>query len=79
MSNESRHISSAASNLPLRQPDVRRRRFLIAFGAGAAGAAAAAPAIAAPAAAVAQAAPEPESTGYRETEHVRRYYASTRL
>lgn len=79
MSHESRHDSSAGSNPAPRQPDVRRRRFLIAFGAGAAGAAAAAPAVAGPMAAVAQAAPEPESTGYRETEHIRRYYASTRI
>lgn len=79
MSSASPHDSSAASNPPLRQPDIRRRRFLLAVGAGAASAAASAPATAGPAAAVAQAAPEPESTGYRETEHVRRYYASTRL
>ncbi len=79
MSHDSRHDSSAGSSSAPRQPDVRRRRFLIAFGAGAAGAAAAAPAVAGPAAVVAQAAPEPQSTGYRETEHIRNYYASTRL
>ena len=73
MSHESWHDSSAGSNPARRQPDVRRRRFLIAFGAGAAGAAAAAPAPGRPAAVVAQAAPEPESTGYRETEHIRNY------
>ena len=78
MSDASRHDSPAVpSTSP--QPDVRRRRFLLAFGAGAAGAAAAAPAVAGPAAIVAPAAATPEAKGYRETEHIRSYYASTRL
>ena len=57
--------------------DVKRRRFLFALGAGGAGAAAAA----VPVANAVQAAAEQtnESKGYRETEHVRDYYASTRL
>ncbi|MFO1314040.1 MAG: formate dehydrogenase [Burkholderiales bacterium] len=60
--------------------DAKRRRFLLALGAGGAGAAAVATqSLAAPAAdAVAQAAPE-AAQGYRETEHVRDYYATTRI
>jgi len=57
--------------------DVKRRRFLLALGAGSAGAAAAAVPLAN---AVEAATSQPdESKGYRETEHVRDYYASTRL
>ena len=57
--------------------DVKRRRFLFALGAGSAGAAAAAiPVANAVDAATTQ---NDESKGYRETEHVRDYYASTRL
>ncbi len=78
MSDTSRRDSPAVPNTPP-QPDVRRRRFLMAFGAGAAGAAAAAPAVAGSAAIVAPAAAAPEAKGYRETEHIRNYYASTRL
>ena len=59
-------------------PDTRRRRFLM-FGAGAAGAAAAAPVLAAPAALVDTPEVKAVSQGYRETEHVRSYYATTRL
>ena len=57
-----------------------RRRFLFALGASGAGAAAAAaaPAVQASIAETAAAAP-PASRGYRETEHVRDYYDSTRL
>ena len=60
-------------------PDAKRRKFLL-FGASAAGAAAAAPVLAAPGAIVeTPAATENKSQGYRETAHVRRYYATTRL
>ena len=57
--------------------DVKRRRFLFALGAGSAGAAAAA----VPVANAIEAADtqSSESKGYRETEHVRDYYATTRL
>jgi len=68
-----------APQSPSPSTDLRRRRFLLALGAGSAGAATAAAqplaAIADPAAGAATAA----SQGYRETEHVRDYYASTRL
>jgi hypothetical protein len=79
MSDASRHDSLAARAQKPQATDVRRRRFLMAFGAGAAGAAASASAVSGPAAIVAPTAPEPESKGYRESEHVRNYYASTRL
>jgi hypothetical protein len=52
----------------------------MAFGAGAAGAASAKALAAAPAAVAAPAAEtKPASQGYRETEHVRTYYATTRI
>jgi len=57
--------------------NLKRRRFLLALGAGSAGAAAAAAPIAAQA--VDPAADPSASKGYRETEHVRDYYASARL
>jgi hypothetical protein len=65
---------------PASAPNSRRRRFLFALGASGAGAAAAAaaPAVQASVAQAAAAQP-PASRGYRETEHVRDYYASTRL
>lgn len=76
-----RRSPSGSSNAPQsaasHSPDTRRRRFLFALGAGSAGAAAAAVpmAQAVPAAPVVAA----ESDGYRETDHVRDYYATTRL
>jgi hypothetical protein len=74
------HVPTTSAT-PSPNADLKRRRFLFALGAGsAAGAAAAAQAIAAPVATAANAAPEGERTsGYRETEHVRDYYASTRI
>ena len=58
--------------------DLKRRRFLLAVSAGGAGAVAAA----APARAVVAASTDAEATaatGYRESEHVKRYYDTTRL
>ena len=63
--------------LPMR-PDANRRRFLM-FGATAAGAAAAVPVLASPAALVDAPEAKPASQGYQETEHVRNYYATTRI
>lgn len=63
---------------PVPQPDVRRRRFLLAFGAGAAGAVAVAPAFATTIAAVTPAEAKPNVRGYRETDHIRTYYATAR-
>jgi hypothetical protein len=59
--------------------DTKRRRFLLAFGAGAASAASTSALAASPAAIVPPAQSVPVSQGYRETDHVRKYYASTRL
>ncbi|HVE49978.1 MAG TPA: formate dehydrogenase [Casimicrobiaceae bacterium] len=58
--------------------NVKRRRFLLALGAGPAAAAAAATSLAAPVGSVTQQAAT-TAAGYRETEHVRDYYASTRI
>jgi hypothetical protein len=72
------YLSTALSRVA-RSLDANRRRFLT-FGAGAVGAAIAVPALARPARVVARppvAAHRP--IGYRETEHTRHYYATTRL
>jgi hypothetical protein len=76
-----RHESSPTSATPSPQADVKRRRFLLALGAGsAATAAATAQAIVAPVVPAAPvSAPDEKTSGYRETDHVRNYYASTRL
>ena len=79
MSAKSNRDPSGAQLRLARFPDSNRRRFLM-FGAGAASAAVAAPVIAA-SATVAVATPDaqPRSQGYQETQHVRDYYATTRI
>ena len=71
---------STSSQLAPQSPstDLKRRRFLLALGAGSAGAATA---VAQPLVAAADTAPAASqaSQGYRETEHVLDYYASARL
>jgi hypothetical protein len=62
-----------------RPSDTTRRRFLLAFGAGAASAASASALAAAPAVIAEPTAAKPATHGYRETEHVRDYYATTRI
>jgi len=71
--------STSAPSVAPASPELSRRRFLLALGAGSAGAAAvaAAPALAQPVDTVAVAATA--TSGYRETEHVRDYYATTRI
>jgi hypothetical protein len=60
--------------------DPKRRRFLLALGAGSAGAAVVASQSLANPVVAATAPAAPESTqGYRETDHVRDYYATTRI
>ena len=60
--------------------NLKRRRFLLALGAGGAGAAAvAAQPLAAPLAQSAAEAATDVHKGYRETEHIRNYYATTRI
>jgi len=74
------HQPTGPSASPATPTDAKRRRFMLALGAGgAASAAAAAQAVTSPVI------PDPAGTaddkglGYRETDHVRTYYASTRL
>ncbi|HEY1182244.1 MAG TPA: hypothetical protein VGE56_08075 [Rhodocyclaceae bacterium] len=67
---------------PQDNPDGKRRNFLIGAGLGGVGAAAAlAGGVAGmkPQAQPAAAEPEADSKGYQETEHVRRYYGTTRI
>lgn len=78
MSAKSPRDPSGAQLRVARSPDSNRRRFLM-FGAGAASAAAAAPVLAGSAAIVETAVAKPQSQGYQETEHVRNYYATTRI
>jgi hypothetical protein len=73
----SKPASRNAHNSPQQSTDVKRRRFLFALGAGSAGAAAAAVPVAHAVEAATQ--PQEDAKGYRETEHVRNYYASTRI
>ncbi len=60
--------------------DLKRRRFLFSLTAGGAGVAAATVAALPAVAAVVPAPPDavPESSGYRETEHVRDYYRTAK-
>jgi len=61
-------------------PDFKRRRFLLALGAGGAGAAAAATHSLAQPVLPAEVPDTTDSArGYRETDHVRDYYATTRI
>lgn len=63
-----------------KSPDPKRRRFLLALGAGGASAAAvAAQPLAAQLPSPASLADADATQGYRETEHVRDYYATTRI
>jgi hypothetical protein len=70
---------SKAESTAARSPDTKRRRFLMAFGAGAAGAASATALAAAPAVVVEPPEAKPASQGYQESDHVRTYYATTRI
>ena len=81
MRKHSTRIDPASStSSPPAVPEISRRRFLLALSAGSAGAvaAAASPALATPAG-VAGAKSDATTSGYRETDHVRDYYATTRL
>lgn len=74
-----RTVSSAANAVP--ETNLRRRNFLFSLGAGGAGAASVAlnalPAVAAVTPQATES--KPHDSGYRETEHVRDYYRSTKL
>ena len=69
----------AQAPVPAHVPSANRsrRRFLLALGAGTATAATAVAPVVPPLETVT--ATEESSQGYRETEHIRDYYASTRL
>jgi hypothetical protein len=74
---------AAPASAPTRatdSPDIKRRRFLLALGAGGAGAATAATsALARPVVPTGSPDETESSQGYRETDHVRDYYATTRI
>ncbi len=73
-------VTEKAAVQPNTKPDSKRRNFLIGAGLGSVGAAAAlvgAGAIKPTAEPTAE--KEVEGKGYRETEHVRRYYGTTRI
>jgi len=74
---EGHQPTTSASPSP--DANLRRRRFLLALGAGSAATAAAATQAVAGPVAVGEAQPQAKSSGYRETDHVRDYYASTRI
>lgn len=77
---DDRHLPTPSSATPAPNANLKRRRFLFALGAGSAvTAAVATQAIAAPVAQSTAADAPSGKQGYRETEHVRDYYASTRL
>ncbi len=79
MSDTSYRDVSKAEQTAAVSPDTKRRRFLMAFGAGAAGAASASALAAAPAVVVEAPEAKPASQGYQESDHVRTYYATTRI
>jgi len=78
MSDLSHRVPQGPQSRAVHSTDANRRRFLM-FGAGAAGAAVAAPVLAAPAAIVETPTAASASRGYQDTEHVRNYYATTRI
>ena len=79
MSTSSQRKSVAPSQSSAVNPtDFKRRRFLLALSAGGAGAAAmSAQTLAAPVVPAAAESDRPQ--GYRETDHIRDYYATTRF
>jgi len=80
MSNLSQRKAAPVPARVSQSTDLKRRRFLLALGASGAGAAAvAAQTLAAPVVPAAVPADADASQGYRETDHIRDYYATTRL
>ena len=79
MRKHSPRSDSASTTSSPPAPEISRRRFLFALSAGSAGAVAAAASPALAKTANAAAAPAATTSGYRETDHVRDYYATTRL
>jgi hypothetical protein len=71
--------TSVQSDKSLRSPDTRRRGFLLALGVGGAGAAALAARKLAGVAPNATATPDvAKGAGYQATDHVKRYYETTK-
>ena len=79
MSTSPQRAAQASDPTHAPSTDLRRRRFLLALGAGSATAAAAAAQTLTPAVETTATPEDQSSKGYRETEHVRDYYASARL
>jgi hypothetical protein len=75
---DSPQIPAHANPTSTPSTDLKRRRFLLAVSAGGAGAVAAASPARAAVAAAPEAGAADTATGYRETEHVKAYYASIR-
>ena len=75
------HVPTTSSSVPSSpNANLKRRRFLLALGAGsAATAAAATQAVATPVVQATAAESASGKQGYHETDHIRDYYASTRL
>ena len=73
--------SSTREATPAAAPRIhpQRRNFLLALGAGGAGAAIVAARALSGGAVVPDTAPTPESKGYTETDHVRRYYRTAKI
>ena len=79
---DQRKIPATASSLSessRSRTNVRRRGFLLALGAGSAGAAALAARSLTGAGPQAEAGPIDDSKGYRITDHVKRYYQTTKI
>jgi len=77
-----RLTTSGQSDKSLRSPDTRRRGFLLALGVGGAGAAALAARKLSGVAPNATATPEGDAekgAGYQATDHVKRYYETTKI
>ena len=77
-----RLTTSVQSDKSLRSPDTRRRGFLLALGVGGAGAAALAAHKLSGVAPNATATPDDDATkgaGYQATDHVKRYYETTKI
>jgi len=77
-----RLTTSGQSDKSLRPPDIRRRGFLLALGVGGAGAAALAARKLSGVAPNATATPEGDAekgAGYQATDHVKRYYETTKI
>ena len=73
------HIAASEKTQKSGSPDPTRRRFLLALGASGAGAAAAGAGAVPAAIAPETNTPSDQDAAYRESEHVRDYYRTTRI